>query len=101
MLSDDIACNIREAEDKIGTAYRLRASFPQESVWYREMAQAHLGFNAKAHELVIAQINAYKAGAEYKAHPEYADGMMAVWQDRHADLTAQAARVRAMIDAFK
>ena len=100
-LSDDIACNIREAEEKINTAYRLKSANAAEAAWYKEMALAHLTFNTKAHELVVAQISAYKAGKDYAEHPEYADGMMAVWNDRHADLMADTARVRAMIDAFK
>ena len=101
MLSEDIACNIKEAEDKIETAYALKDKFPSEALWYKDMAQTHLNFNTKAHELVTAQINAYRASQEYKEHPEYADGMMAVWQDRHADLMKQSAKVSAMINTYK
>lgn len=100
-LADDIACNLCEAEDKIDMAYRLKSTAPAEALWYKEMATAHLGFNVKAHDLVAAQISAYKGSDAYKAHPEYADGMMAVWQDRHAELVAKAARIKSMIDGFK
>ena len=100
-LADDISCNIREAEDKIETAYRLKAEYPTEAAWYREMASAHLAFNTKAHEMVKAQIDKYKTSEHHKEHPEYADGMMAVWNDKHAEVTAWSARVKAMIDAWK
>lgn len=100
-LSADIACNIREAEDKIMTAYRLRDKYPQEAMWYRDMAVAHLGFNGKAHDLVALEITTYRNSDEYKEHPEYADGMQAVWADQHADLVAENARIQAMIAAFK
>lgn len=100
-LSGDIECNIREAEEKIDTAYRLREQFPQEALWYKDMAIAHLNFNNRAHELVAAQINTYRSSQEYKDHPEYADGMMAVWNDRHADLIARSAKVKSMVDTYK
>lgn len=100
-LARDIECNIDEAEDKIDTAYRLKAEFPAEAAWYREMASAHIAFNTKAHELVRAQIDKYKQSDSYRDHPEYADGMMAVWNDKHADMVAYASRVKGMIDAFK
>lgn len=100
-LSKDISCNIREAEEKIDTAYSLRSTNPAEAAWYKEMAAAHLGFNAKAHDLIGALITAYKASEDYKNHPEYADGMMAVWTGMHADMIADTARVKAMVDTFK
>lgn len=100
-ISCDIEENLREAEDKIETAYRLRSEHPNTAMWYKEMAAAHLGFNGKGHDLVANAIGDYKSGAEYKAHPEYADGMMAVWTDKHAEMTAKAARIKSMIDSFK
>lgn len=100
-LSEDMACNIREADDKINTALRMKAKYPNAAMWYKEMASAHLNFNTKAHDLVSAEIAAYKASPEYAEHPEYADGMMAVWQDRHADLVADSVRVKAMVDSMK
>ena len=101
MLAEGISENIEEAREKIEEAYRLKSLHPAESMWLREMALAHLNFNARGHELVAAQIAAYKASQEYKDHPEYADGMMAVWNDKHADMMARSARVKAMIDGLK
>lgn len=101
LLSGDIECNIREAEEKIEMAYSLRTEHPNLASWYKEMAQAHIAFNTKGHELVSAEISVYRDSPEYAAHPEYADGMQAVWQDKHADLITYAARVKAMIDSFK
>lgn len=100
-LSRDIECNIREAEEKINTAYSLLSTYPAAAVWYRDMAMAHLNFNNKAHDLVTAEISKYRVSSEYAEHPEYADGMMAVWQDRHNDIVSDSAKVRAMIDNFK
>ena len=101
MLSCDIECNIREAEEKISTAYRLKSDHPAMALWYKEMAIAHLNFNTKGHELVAAEITNYRNSDDYKQHPEYADGMMAVWNDKHSDLIAKTAMVKAMIDSFK
>lgn len=101
MLAEDIECNIREAEEKITTAYKLRNEHQNLAFWYRDMAAAHLNFNNKGHDLIAAEISAYKNGEEHAAHPEYAEGMQAVWNAKHAELIAYAARVRSMIDTFK
>lgn len=100
-LSKDMQCNIREAEDKIRRAYELKEMYPAAAAWMKEMAAAHLAFNVKGHEVAAKAIADYKSGDEYKAHPEYADGMMAVWTDRHAEIMAEGARVKAMVDMFK
>lgn len=100
-LAREIECNIGEAEEKIERAYAMKEKYPAAAAWFKDMAAAHLGFNVKAHELVASEINAYKSGNEYKEHPQYADGMMAVWTDRHADLIAKSAKVKAMVDTFK
>lgn len=100
-LTDDIECNIREAEDKVTTAYRMRSEHPSIAVWYRDMAQAHLNFNIKAHELISSEIANYKSSKDYEEHPEYADGMLAVWRAKHADMIANTARVKAMVDSYK
>jgi len=101
MLANDIECNIREAEEKIETAYRLKAVDPNIAGWYRDMVVAHLGFNPKAHDLVTSAINNAKSGKEYMEHPGYYEGMMAMWQDKHAEILAHSARVKSMIDGFK
>lgn len=100
-LSNDIACNIDEAREKIRTAYELKAESPETAAWYREMASAHIGFNAKGHEAVKKLIDAYKASDEYKRNPTYADGMLEAWNAIHNDLTARTAEIKAMIDCWK
>lgn len=100
-LSNDIACNIDEARDKIRTAYELKVESPEAAAWYREMASAHIGFNAKGHEVAKKLIDAYKASDGYKRDPHYADGMLAAWNAIHNDLTARTAEVKAMIDGWK
>lgn len=101
LLSNDMECNINEAEEKISTAYALKDKHPNIAAWYKEMASAHLNFNTKGHELVAAEIRSYRESPDYMQHPEYADGMKAVWDDKHADMIAKTAKVRAMIDTFK
>jgi len=101
MLSRDIETNLCEAEDKIDTAYRLRSEHPAIAMWYKDMAAAHCTFNQKGHDLVMQEINAYKNSDEYKNHPEYADGMMAVWNDKHAEIMSKSARIKSMIDSYK
>ena len=101
MLSEDMRCNIDEAKDKIMTAYSLKDESPTMASWYKDMAQAHIGFNTPAHALITKLIGEYKASDEYKEHPEYADGMMAVWNAVHADMVAKTAEVSAMITSFK
>ena len=100
-LSNDIACNIEEARDKIRTAYDLKAEHPEAASWYREMAAAHIGFNQSGHAAVKKMIEAYKAADEYKRNPEYANGMLEAWQAMHTDMMARAAEVKAMIDGYK
>lgn len=100
-ISNEIAGNIDEAREKIRTAYALKAESPEAAAWYREMANAHIGFNAKGHEVAKKLIDAYKASDDYKRDPHYADGMLAAWNAIHNDLTARTAEVKAMIDGFK
>lgn len=100
-ISNDIAENISEAKDKMRTAYALKAESPEAAAWYREMAQAHIGFNSKGHEVIKKLIEAYKASEEYKRNPAFADGMMGAWNAIHDDLIAKTAEVKAMVEGFK
>lgn len=100
-ISNDIAENISEAKDKIRTAYELKAESPEAAAWYREMANAHLGFNSKGHEVSKKLIETYKNSEEYKRNPAYADGMMCAWNAIHDELIAKTAEVKAMVDGFK
>lgn len=100
-LSNDIACNIEEARDKIRTAYELKSEYPEAASWYREMAAAHINFNSSGHGVVEKLIEQYKTSDAYKRNPEYANGMLGAWQAMHADMMARAAEVKAMIDGYK
>lgn len=100
-ISNDIAGNIDEAREKMRTAYALKAESPEAAAWYREMAQAHIGFNSKGHEVIKKLIEAYKASEEYKRNPAFADGMMGAWNAIHDDLIAKTAEVKAMVEGFK
>lgn len=100
-ISNDIAGNIDEAREKMRTAYALKAESPEAAAWYREMAQAHIGFNSKGHEVIKKLIEAYKASEEYKRNPAFADGMMGAWNAIHDDLIAKTAEAKAMVEGFK
>ena len=100
-LSNDIACNIDEAREKIRAAYALKAECPEAAAWYREMASAHIGFNANGHAVIKKLIDAQKASEEYKKSPEYTNGMLAAWEAVHNDLLAKTAEVKALIDGWK
>ena len=100
-LCGDIACNIREAREKILKAYEMRSEDMDLAIWQREMAAAHLAFNDKGHSIVTKIINQYRMSDEYKNDPSYADGMMAAWNEIHNEQIRDTAEVKAMIDAFK
>lgn len=100
-ISNDIAENISEAREKMRTAYELKAESPEAAAWYRDMAQAHIGFNGKGHEVCKKLIESYKASEEYKRNPAFADGMLGAWNAIHDDLISKTAEVKAMVDGFK
>ena len=97
-LSDEIRQNIHEAREKIRTAYNLREKDRTSADWYKEMAVAHLSFNTNGHANIVRLINEAKAK---KADNAVVPGMMAVYEEVHADLIREAAEVQAMIAAYK
>ena len=97
-VSDAIRENIHEAREKINMAYRLRDADKAVADWWRDMAAAHLAFNEKGHSNVARLIE--QAKAEHANDPMI-PGMMAVYNEIHADLKREAAEVQAMISAYK
>lgn len=97
-LSDDMRGNVREAKDKIKEAYRLREADKGAADWYKEMAEAHLRFNTNGHATVKRLIEQIKLS--HNENP-MTSGMLAVYNDLHADLIAETAEVQAMITAYK
>lgn len=98
MLSEDIRGNIQEAEEKIKIAYKLRDTDKAVADWYKEMAVKHMAFNEAGHNNVVRLIKA--AEEEHKTNPLYA-GMLAVYNEMHADIMAESAEVQGMISAYK
>ena len=97
-MSDRIRHNIHEAREKIREAYELRDTDRAEADWLRDMAKAHLDFNAKGHDIVAALIaEAEKSRASAPELP----GMQAVYKQRHAEIARDAAEVAAMISGYK
>lgn len=99
-ISDDMWENIHEAKDKIKEAYKLRERDEDRSMadWYRDMAVAHLGFNATGHQIVTRMIRE----TESKMHDNpKLPGMVEVYKDLHADIMAETAEVQGMISAYK
>lgn len=97
-LSDDMWMNIHEAKDKIREAYKLRDADKGAADWYKEMAAAHMAFNNNGHAVAKKLIE--NAKTEMKDNP-MTPGMLAVYNDMHADIMAAAAEVNAMISAYK
>ena len=96
-LSHDIRENIHEAREKIGEAYRLHDSDKAAADWYRDMAAAHLRFNEAGHQNVTRLIEEVRRKADHPLTP----GMLAVYEDMHADIIKENAEVQAMITAYK
>lgn len=97
-VSDAIRHNIFEAKEKIQMAYRLHDEDKNVADWYRDMAAAHIGFNDKGHSNVVRLIEHAKA---HKADNPMMPGMLAVYNEIHADLKKEAAEVQAMIQNYK
>ena len=97
-ISGDISCNICEAREKIGMAYKLREKDKAAADWYKDMAAQHMAFNTAGHANVKRLIDDAKAKhADDKLMP----GMVAVYEDMHADIMRDSAEVQAMIAAYK
>lgn len=97
-LSSDIKGNICEARDKICMAYKLRDKDKGAADWYKEMAAQHLAFNQAGHANAKRLIDDAKVKlADDKLMP----GMLAVYDDMHADIMRESAEVQAMIAAYK
>ena len=97
-ISDDIRGNIHEAKEKIDMAYRLHDEDRVAADWYKEMAAAHLAFNTNGHNVVVRLIDA--ARMEKEGNPML-PGMLAVYNEIHADLKREAAEVQAMVQNYK
>lgn len=97
-VSDAIRENIHEAKDKIGMAYRLRDEDKAVADWYKEMAAAHIAFNTNGHNVVTKLIEQAK---EHMRDNPMMPGMMAVYNEIHADLKRETAEVQAMIQNYK
>ena len=97
-ISCDIKGNICEAREKIGMAYKLREKDKAAADWYKDMAAQHMAFNTAGHACVKRLIDDAKAKhADDKLMP----GMVAVYEDMHADIMRDSAEVQAMIAAYK
>ena len=97
-LSDEIRQNIHEAKEKIRMAYKLKDKERGAADWYRDMAAAHLSFNTRGHECVTKMINEAKSKM---ADNPMTPGMIAVYEEIHADIIAENAEVQGMINAYK
>ena len=97
-ISADIRCNISEARDKIGMAYKLREKDKAAADWYKDMAAQHIAFNTAGHANVKRLIDDAKSK---HADDELMPGMVAVYEDMHADIMRDSAEVQAMIAAYK
>lgn len=97
-LSKEIECNIREAREKICSAYELRDKDKAAADWFRDMAAQHMAFNQAGHANVKRMIEDTKTK---RADDKLMPGMQAVYDDMHADIMRESAEVQAMISAYK
>lgn len=97
-LCCEIKGNICEAKDKICTAYKLRDRDKAAADWYKDMAAAHLAFNQAGHANAKRLIDDAKSK---RADDPLMPGMMAVYEDLHAEIMRESAEVQAMISAYK
>lgn len=96
-ISKVIDGNVCEAEKYINKAYKAKDTNKALAEWYRDMASAHINFNTPGHAIVAKLIEAETS----KIPPsEFSPGMLMLWEDMHAELTARTAEVKAMIDNF-
>ena len=98
MISEEIKGNICEAREKIGMAYKLREMDKATADWYKDMAAQHLAFNQTGHANVKRLIDDAKSK---RADDKLMPGMVAVYEDLHADIMRDSAEVQAMIAAYK
>lgn len=98
MLSEEIKGNICEAREKICTAYKLKEKDKAVADWYKDMAAQHLAFNQVGHACVKKLIDEAKVK---RADDKLMPGMVAVYEDMHADIMRDSAEVQAMIAAYK
>lgn len=98
VLSDEIRGNIHEAREKIKKAYEYREKDKATADWYKEMAAAHMRFNDTGHNVVVSLI---KEAREKMSGNPMMPGMLAVYEEIHADIAKEAAEVQAMIAAYK
>ena len=98
VLSDEIRHNIHEAREKIVHAYKLRETDKSVADWYRDMASAHIKFNDTGHSNVVRMIGEAKNAME---NNPMMPGMLAVYEELHADIMAECAEVKAMIDGYR
>lgn len=98
MISEEIKGNICEAREKIGMAYKLREKDKAAADWYKDMAAQHMAFNTAGHANVKRLIDDAKVK---RADDKLMPGMVAVYEDMHADIMRDSAEVQAMIAAYK
>ena len=98
MISEEIKGNICEAREKIGMAYNQREKDKATADWYKDMAAQHLAFNQTGHANVKRLIDDAKSK---RADDKLMPGMVAVYEDLHADIMRDSAEVQAMIAAYK
>ena len=97
-LCCEIKGNICEAREKICTAYSLKDKDKGAADWYKDMAAQHLAFNQAGHANVKRLIDDARAK---RADDKLMPGMLAVYEDLHADIMRESAEVQAMIAGYK
>ncbi len=88
--------NLCEARKYIEDAYRYKDVDKPMADWFRDMAAGHMTFNQRGHQIVKAMVDATQL-----EESDLVTGMLANYKEIHADLTAEAAEISAMISTYK
>ena len=95
--AERILDNISEAREYMCKANALYDSNRQAADWCKEMAQAHMQFNATGFTLLKKSLDEF--GADEK-HVMLAPGVKAVYMAMHGDMLKETAETRALIEMY-
>lgn len=90
--------NVTEASEKIRMAHGLKAEHKVLADWQKEMAIAHLGFNASGQKAIMSMMNDIKSDPEYD---EFAKGKMCAYEEWMNDILVETTNVQSIITSYK
>lgn len=98
LTADIIKNNLAEARKYIHMAIEHKETEPVLASWFKNMAKAHLDFDAEGHAAAKKLIETYKESGK---NSDLAPGMLAMYSVIHADLVKEEAELKAMLETLK